>query len=82
MSCAVGLIALGVGYLVYLQAVKEKEGLKLLGQVIGIFVMIAAVLSMFCMAKQMKDRCDGGGKNCPMMASKAPMCPLGESKEQ
>ena len=68
MSCAVSLIALGVGYLVYLHASKEKEGVKLLGQAIGIVVMIGAVLSMFCAARSMKM----GG--CPF-SGKAPMCP-------
>ena len=69
MSCALGLIALGVGYLVFLNANKEKEGLKLLGQVLGILIMIAAVLSSLCAAKYMK------GGSCPF-SSRAPMCPL------
>ena len=71
MSCAVGLIALGVGYLVFLHASKEKEGVKLLGQVIGIFVMFAAVLCLVgSTAKCMKR--DG----CPFSGKKAPMCPM------
>ena len=68
MSCAISLIALGVGYLVLLNANKEKEGLKLLGQAVGILIMIAAVLSCLCAAKHRK-----GG--CPF-SSKAPMCPI------
>ena len=70
MSCAVGLIALALGYGVFLQASKEKEGLRLLGQVIGIAVMIGAVLSGFCAAKYKMM-----GPGCPM-SSKAPMCLL------
>ena len=72
MSCAVGLIALAVGYLVFLQGSKEKEGLKLLGQVIGIVVMIAAVLAVACGASQCKylrSHCGGGhekGGMCPV----------------
>ena len=83
MSCAVALIALGVGYLVYLHACKEKEGVKLLGQVIGIFVMIAAVMSFMCSAaKCVRKGGHGWDKdNCPMMSSKAPMCPLGGKME-
>ncbi len=78
MSCAMGLIALGVGYLVFLSASREKEGLKLLGQVIGITVMIAAVLSIVCAsAKCMKKGDYSMGKgSCPMVSKAAPMCPL------
>ena len=74
MGCAMGLVALGVGYLVLLYANKEKEGLKILGQAIGILIMVAALLSSLCaMTKCMK----GGdcGKSYSH-ASKAPMCPL------
>ena len=38
MSIALSLIALVLGYKVFLDASKEKEGLKLLGQSIGIFL--------------------------------------------
>ena len=69
MSCAVALVALSLGYLVYVSAGKEKEGVKLLGQVIGIFVMIAAVMALMCStAKCMRK----GGHEW----GKAPMCPL------
>ena len=66
MGCAMGLVALGVGYLVFLNANREKEGLKLLGQALGVFIMIVAVLSLLCSAA----KCMKGGY------SKAPMCPL------
>ena len=69
MSCAMGLIALGVGYLVLLSANKEKEGVKLLGQVIGILIMIAAVLSSLCMASK-----------CGRKGYGAPMCPISQAK--
>ena len=48
MHAAVALIALALGYRVFADAHKEKEGLKLLGQVIGLVVMMAAVLCMVC----------------------------------
>ena len=70
MHCAVALIALGVGYLVFLHASKEKEGVKLLGQAIGILVMIASVLCLLCSASKCMKR-DG----CPF-SGKAPMCPM------
>ena len=77
MSCATGLIALGVGYLVFLHASKEKEGLKLLGQVIGIVIMIASLLSSMCAAT----KCMSQKGSCHF-SSKAPMCPLsGKSME-
>ncbi len=69
MSCAMGLVALGVGYLVLLQANKEKEGLRILGQAIGILIMIGAVISSLCAAK-----CKSS-KECSL-SGKAPMCPL------
>ena len=74
MSCGVGLIALGVGYLVFSNAMKEKEGLKLLGQVIGILIMIGAIVSSLCIAK-----CKMMGGACPM-SGKAMMCPVGGEK--
>ena len=70
MGCAMALIALGVGYLVLLQANKEKEGLKFLGQALGILIMIAAVMSALCAAK-----CSSKGDGCPK-SGKAPMCPV------
>ncbi len=71
MGCAMGLVALGVGYLVLLSANREKEGVKLLGQAIGIFIMVAAFLSSVCMAM----KCGKG--ECGMSGhGKAPMCPV------
>ncbi|MBI3251975.1 MAG: hypothetical protein HYZ52_01470 [Candidatus Omnitrophica bacterium] len=73
MFIAGGLIALGVGYLVYTGAGKEKEGVKLLGQAIGIFVMIAAALSIVCGAMRCAYLKAAGG--CPTMASRGG-CPM------
>jgi hypothetical protein len=70
MSCAMSLIALGVGYLVLLQANKEKEGLRILGQALGILIMIAAVLSSLCAVS--KCGMKGGYRGF----EKAPMCPV------
>ena len=66
MGCALSMIALGVGYLVLLQANKEKEGLKILGQTIAILVMIGAVCSAICVATGKMGGCH----------HKAPMCPF------
>ena len=83
MMIAHGLIALGVGYLVYVTASKEKEGVKLLGQAIGIFVMIASVLSVVCssMYGAHKDRCSMSGRSeCPLMAKSN--CSLASQTEE
>ncbi len=69
MGCAMSLVALGVGYLVLLSANKEKEGLKLLGQAIGILIMVAALMTAVCAAS----KCMKSG-SCSM--GKAPMCPV------
>ena len=47
MIIALSLIALVFGYRVFLAATAEKEGIKILGQVIGVFVMIASILLIF-----------------------------------
>lgn len=78
------LIALVLGYQTYLLAIKEKEGVKILGQMIGIFVMIASVLAIGCgIAKCMKSHtCHrmGSGSitsyDCPKSAAKGSNCPI------
>ena len=70
MGLATGLIALSLGYFVYAGASKEKEGIKLLGQIIGIVVMIAALMTTACSA--MKCMAKSG---CPMMSK---MCRFSE----
>jgi hypothetical protein len=62
MGCALGLIALAVGYFVLVQANKERGGLKTLGQVLGVVIMVAAIFSGFCAAKC---KWDGKGMMCP-----------------
>lgn len=77
MSCALALIALGVGYMVFLSANREKEGLKILGQVIGILIMIGAVMSTLCsMSKCMRKG------HCSMSSSGAPMCPVSKPAKE
>lgn len=48
MSVALCLIALALGYKVFVDASKEKEGFRILGQVIGILVMVGALLCAVC----------------------------------
>ena len=85
MGCAMSLVALGIGYLVLLNANKEKEGLKLLGQAIGIIILVGALMTAVCAAtKCMKGGACGMGekKMCHTSASGAPMCPVsGKSTE-
>ncbi len=52
MSVAICLIALSLGYLVFYQASLAKEGLKILGQTIGVIVMIIAALTTACCVTQ------------------------------
>ena len=66
MSHATGLIALGMGYLVFLNASKEQGSLRLVGRVIGTVIIIVSILSGVC-----KAYCKSGG--CPF-SGKASMC--------
>lgn len=71
MSVALALIALALGYKVFVDASREKEGLKILGQAIGILVMIGALLATVCAT--MKCAYKSGYSmmskySCPMMA--------------
>jgi hypothetical protein len=68
MGCALALIALGTGYLVLLNANKEKEGLKLLGQVIAILIIVGSVASALCSSM----KCGKGGYGL----AKGGMCPV------
>jgi hypothetical protein len=61
MGMGVGLVALALGYLVYVSAMKEKGGIKVLGQAIGLVVMIAAT---FCFACSMMKCASKAG--CPI----------------
>ncbi len=74
MHAAVALIALALGYKTFADAHKEKEGIKLLGQVIGLFVMIAAMLAILCgMFK-----CMYGSSSCSMMHRDG--CPIAAAR--
>ena len=80
MHSAIALIALALGYKVFADAHKEKEGLKLLGQIIGIVVMLAAVLCILCGAAKCmyKSQCSLMSKTgCPLIAAKT-ACPMGD----
>ena len=68
-SCAMELIAMGVGYLVFLKASKEKGGLRQAGRIIGAVIVAVAILTGVCGM-----RCKMGGK-C-YFSAKAPMCPV------
>ena len=48
MSIALCLVALSAGYLVFVAAVKEEDGLRFLGQTIGVAVMLIAILTSAC----------------------------------
>jgi len=52
MSISLCLIALCLGYLVFYQGSQAKEGLKLLGQTIGVIVMVISLLSSMCCLAQ------------------------------
>jgi len=81
MIIALGLIALALGYKVYVDASKEKEGVKLLGQVIGIVVILGALSLVACgVMKCVKYYgCPMGGKaTCPITAkANCPMSMMG-----
>jgi hypothetical protein len=62
MFIAVTLIALALGYRVMVDASKEKEGLKTLGQIIGALVIVMATLTLLCGV--MRFAAEG---RCPMM---------------
>jgi hypothetical protein len=60
-GCALGLIALGVGYLVLIHAGREAGGIRTLGKIVGAVIMIASIAGMVCAAK-----CKMGGGSCPL----------------
>ena len=74
MQVPISLVALALGYKVFADSHKEKEGLKLLGQIIGIVVMIAALLSVVCGATKCMSH-----SNCSMMPKTA--CPMHASMD-
>ena len=87
MHTAVALVALALGYKVFVDAHKEKDGLKLLGQIVGVAVMVAAVLCVFCGAVMCLHKSSCGKSGCMMMSKDVnysgtdtaakPTCPMG-----
>ena len=70
MSMASPLVAICLGYMVYLMASKEKEDIRMLGRVIGIFVMMFALVAFTVdLSKGTEMRCGPkmGKGACPMM---------------
>ena len=63
MSIGIALVALALGYKVFADAYKEKEGLRLLGQIVGVGVMVLALVSAVC--STMKCMYQAG---CPLMS--------------
>src|SRR3989338_8527625 len=70
MYIGIALVALALGYKALVDASKEKEGLKILGQAIGIFVILASMVGFVCgVTKCIKKGCDLRGKaGCPISA--------------
>ena len=68
------LAALCLGYLVFIQGSREKEGVRFLGRVIGTVVMIAAVFSFACSIMKCASR-----EGCPI--AKKWMCPMKASSK-
>ncbi|MBI4432923.1 MAG: hypothetical protein HY592_05540 [Candidatus Omnitrophica bacterium] len=77
MFIAGGLIALGVGYLVLVMANKEKEGVKILGQAIGIFVILASILCIVCSVSKCAGKYAGKSGCSPAQAQQCPMTQKG-----
>ena len=69
MHITMSLAALCLGYLVFIQGSREKEGIRALGRMIGIVVMLLATACFA--ASAMRCSLKGG---CPM--SKKWMCPM------
>ena len=68
MYIALNLIALAVGYLVFLEATKEKKDTKTVGRLIGVFVMTAALGTiLIAFAESSAANClKRGGYKCPL----------------
>lgn len=75
-SCAVGLIAFGIGYLVLVQAGKEAGGMRILGKIVGIVIMVVSLLGGICAVKCKMGVCGGKAPMCPFTAKAAPEAPV------
>ena len=79
MGAGLMLIALALGYKAYVDATKEKDGLRILGQVIGIVIMLTAVCGFICSSVMCMKR---GG--CPLESEKkwgSKMCHVQEGAD-
>ena len=75
MHIGITLVSLSLGYLTYVQATKEKEGLRILGQVVGIFVILASIAGFICGVTKCvkKGMCSMPMKmNCPISGPNQP----------
>ena len=75
MFIALNLIALALGYKVFVEATREKKDLKTLGRAVGIFIMIIAfTMTTFSVVKLSKAWCASKSKSgCPFRSFK--FCP-------
>ena len=66
MYIALNLIALAVGYFVFLEATKEKKDTKTVGRLIGVFIMTAALGTiLIAFAESSASNClKKGGAKC------------------
>jgi hypothetical protein len=61
MKIALLLLALGFGYKIFADATKEQGGLKTLGRLIGIVMMVVSlIMGAVCMAYCAKGACGSG----------------------
>ncbi len=70
MHVGITLVSLALGYVVLVSASKEKEGMKVLGQAIGILVILGSLAGFLCgvtMKCLKKGYCPSqGAMTCPM----------------
>ena len=81
MHIGIALVSLALGYKVLVDASKEKEGLKILGQAIGIVVILASIAAFACGVSKCAGKYGDRGKmakgNCSMMDKAG--CPVSDS---
>jgi len=78
MSVALSLIALAVGYKVFVDASKEKKDVKIFGRAVGIFIIVVAFLLSLCGAIKYayKSGCPMISKySCPIAKMNCPLSP-------
>ena len=67
------LIALGVGYVVFINASKEKKNLKFIGQGIGVLLIAGALITMLSYSMDCVSR-----YGCPFAAMKSQCSMMGK----